>query len=655
MYRHLSLHLTAVLALAACTSDTRQPLDGTDSGPSGPLDTGFDDSAFETLTVARIRAGEVRINAVVKVEGLTVSGVGPDGFHAQESGATNAGIYVLTGTDAPLVPDVGDRVDVVGRFQSVYGLEQLQPYETDPVTGSHLGRIVVTGSGVQPAPVQVDPSQLLDPAIAESLESMRLLVVGSELYVESLQAGEEWVLTDGTHDLWMSPSMFDARSALSLEQGTPIASAAGSLTYSFGRHKLAPVSQGDVVPGDGLPDTGLPTDTGVDTGTSPVEPANPILMIAEYCDPSTTPANGRFLELYNPGPGVQDLSGYEIVRYANGATIATSTLSLSGTLGAGDTFVITKNEADMQSHWPGSTADLVSGTIDGNGDDTFVLSTIGGTVVDILGELGVDGSGEAWEYTDLCIVRDELVTAPSATWTSSEWFFTGTVHGSPNSHPVSPPDTADSGVIPGDTGPTGSVPEDTAPTGTPPGDTAPTGTLPTDTGTSPATGDTAAAGDLVISQYCDPSTTPSNGKYIELYNAGSASVDLSDYKITRYSNGTTNGQSISLSGTLSAGSTWVIANNLTDFQTHWPSITPDQNDGIVNGNGDDTFVLEDASTGDTVDIIGEIGVDGTGELWEYTDSCITRDSTVLLASDTWTDSEWTITAGLVDADPGSHP
>ena len=52
-----------------------------------------------------------------------------------------------------------------------------------------------------------------------------------------------------------------------------------------------------------------------------------------------------------------------------------------------------------------------------------------------------------------------------------------------------------------------------------------------------------------------------------------------------------------------------------------------QYSGCVNGNGDDSYYLYyggNHSNGTLIDAFGEQGVDGTGELWEYTNSKATR-------------------------------
>ena len=61
--------------------------------------------------------------------------------------------------------------------------------------------------------------------------------------------------------------------------------------------------------------------------------------------------------------------------------------------------------------------------------------------------------------------------------------------------------------------------------------------------------------DLFISEYVEGS---GNNKALELYNPTNAAIDLSDYKLVRYSNGGTTPYGVNLSGTIEAKSTFVV-------------------------------------------------------------------------------------------------
>lgn len=166
-----------------------------------------------------------------------------------------------------------------------------------------------------------------------------------------------------------------------------------------------------------------------------------------------------------------------------------------------------------------------------------------------------------------------------------------------------------------------------------------------------------AAPSLILSEIADPGDN-TNARYVEIYNNGTAAIDFSATTVylARYANANTTAQSVQLTGILGAGEFYTIAANAADFNTAYGS-TADLESGIVNVNGDDSFALYiggDWDEGGTMfDIYGEIGVDGTGEAWEYEDSRAYRNNTAVTPSTTWNASEWTIEAAdVIDLTPG---
>lgn len=116
------------------------------------------------------------------------------------------------------------------------------------------------------------------------------------------------------------------------------------------------------------------------------------------------------------------------------------------------------------------------------------------------------------------------------------------------------------------------------------------------------------ATDLFISEYVEGS---SNNKYIEIYNGTGAAVDLSDYQLIQYNNGSVTPFYIAtLSGTLANGASIVYRH---------PSATviligSTLNQNLMGFNGDDAMVLYKISTASNVDIFGRIGED-PGAAW----------------------------------------
>jgi len=164
-----------------------------------------------------------------------------------------------------------------------------------------------------------------------------------------------------------------------------------------------------------------------------------------------------------------------------------------------------------------------------------------------------------------------------------------------------------------------------------------------------------AASPLLISEYGDVNPEY-KARYIEIANISGADVDLTGWTLVRYSNGGTSGSTINIdTATVVAGDVWVITNTAADFTTKF-GFDADQAHSGINGNGNDTFVLVDP-TGDEVDILGEIGVDGSGTAWDYLDSVIYRsgsDAANPMDIAQWTLEFWEADSIPAGASPGSY-
>lgn len=126
--------------------------------------------------------------------------------------------------------------------------------------------------------------------------------------------------------------------------------------------------------------------------------------------------------------------------------------------------------------------------------------------------------------------------------------------------------------------------------------------------------------ELFFSEYLEGS---SNNKAIEVYNPKSTAVNLADYVIYRFNNGSaTATDSLLMQGILLPGEVFVAGN---------PSAVAgilavsDTLHTITFYNGDDAMMLKNKVTGDTLDIIGTVGIDpgvnwpvGTGATSEFT-------------------------------------
>lgn len=148
-----------------------------------------------------------------------------------------------------------------------------------------------------------------------------------------------------------------------------------------------------------------------------------------------------------------------------------------------------------------------------------------------------------------------------------------------------------------------------------------------------------AKADLIITGIIDGPRTGGLPKGIEIYVSEDV-ADLSVWSIASYANGsaTPGATVLTLSGSAVAGTYIYAASESTGFTDYFGFAPTFTQATTLNVNGDDTIALRLNSV--NVDVFGVIGVDGTGENWEYLDTWFYRNNGTL-ASTTWNSSDWT--------------
>lgn len=147
------------------------------------------------------------------------------------------------------------------------------------------------------------------------------------------------------------------------------------------------------------------------------------IFISELADPDNN-TGARFVELYNAAPDPLDLNGWILRRYTNESTTVSSSINLSEfVIEAQSTFVISPNATVFEAVY-GFAPDLGVSTnspADSNGDDNLELVDPFGTVIDIFGVVGEDGSNTNHEFEDGKAVRKLHITKGNPTYTFEEW------------------------------------------------------------------------------------------------------------------------------------------------------------------------------------------------------------------------------------------
>ena len=173
------------------------------------------------------------------------------------------------------------------------------------------------------------------------------------------------------------------------------------------------------------------------------------------------------------------------------------------------------------------------------------------------------------------------------------------------------------------------------------------------------TGATAAQGELAITEVADGTVLNGQPTWVQLTNVGAFGIpDLSVYSIGTYPDGSNmldGGSAVQLGAVpLAPGASYVVsyepAGNtdcnatMTCFEVAYFA-PPDLFSGrFMDGN--DTIALfqglatGDGSNGVLLDIYGQLGVDGTGTAWEFTDSYAIRCRNA--SSSVWLDCDWLV-------------
>jgi len=155
---------------------------------------------------------------------------------------------------------------------------------------------------------------------------------------------------------------------------------------------------------------------------------------------------------------------------------------------------------------------------------------------------------------------------------------------------------------------------------------------------------TSFATDLFISEYVEGS---SNNKYIEIFNGTGATVDLANYDLVNYSNGSISpGAALALSGSLVNGETFVIRNSSAVVWGGISDVSTSSN--VMTFNGNDVIALRYLGT--NIDVVGTIGDSANFAI----DITLTRNSNVSFPTTTYNSADWTTSAQNTVTDLGSH-
>ena len=147
------------------------------------------------------------------------------------------------------------------------------------------------------------------------------------------------------------------------------------------------------------------------------------LMITGVVDGSLTGGLPKAIQVIALND-IADLSIYGIGSANNGGDGGTVEFDFPAVAVSAGTTLYIATEIDNFTSFFGFAPDFTSGAANINGDDAIELFQ-NGSVVDVFGDVGIDGSGQVWEYTDGWASRDPAL-GPSTTFDPANWTFSGT-------------------------------------------------------------------------------------------------------------------------------------------------------------------------------------------------------------------------------------
>ena len=149
---------------------------------------------------------------------------------------------------------------------------------------------------------------------------------------------------------------------------------------------------------------------------------------------------------------------------------------------------------------------------------------------------------------------------------------------------------------------------------------------------------------ILITEIADPDNN-AGARFVEIHNASEEAIDLNGWQLIRYTNANTEpSATLALTGNVIAGGGFLIVSpNETEFTSVY-GFLPDIGIGTnspADSNGDDNLVLQDPF-GQTIDIFGVIGEDGSNTNHEFEDGRAVRNLEIIQGNPVFTASEWTI-------------
>lgn len=154
-----------------------------------------------------------------------------------------------------------------------------------------------------------------------------------------------------------------------------------------------------------------------------ITPAQANVIITAVYDGPLSGGTPKGVELYVTAD-VADLSIYGIGSANNGGGTDDEEFTFPAGAYTAGTFIYVTTEADPFMTYFGFAPDFEDGSMGINGDDAVELF-MNGSVIDVFGDINVDGNGTPWEYLDSWAYRKDGTGPDGTTFAESNWTYGG--------------------------------------------------------------------------------------------------------------------------------------------------------------------------------------------------------------------------------------
>lgn len=147
------------------------------------------------------------------------------------------------------------------------------------------------------------------------------------------------------------------------------------------------------------------------------------LIITGAYDATLTGGTPKGVELYVAND-IADLSQYGIGSANNGGGTDGEEFTFPAVSVTAGTYIYVASESVQFTSFFGFAPDYTDGSMGINGDDAIELFHMG-SVIDVFGDINVDGTGQPWEYLDGWAYRNNGTGPDGSTFTLANWTFSG--------------------------------------------------------------------------------------------------------------------------------------------------------------------------------------------------------------------------------------